>query len=207
MNKQLHLGVSMIGLVMLFGCAVGPDYVKPSAPTPASYKEMKGWKEAQPREGVIRGKWWEMFNDPRLNALEETVNISNQNVAAAEAQFRQARALVQAARAAYFPTLSAGASYTRSRSSSTTVSGSSSSGIVSDYLLSFDASWEPDIWGKVRRSVESGEANAQASAADLESARLSAQAELAQDYFQLQDLDAQKQLLDTAVLLIRDSSS
>jgi NodT family efflux transporter outer membrane factor (OMF) lipoprotein len=188
----------MIGLVMLFGCAVGPDYVKPSAPTPESYKEMKGWKEAQPREGVIRGKWWEMFNDAGLNALEETVNISNQNVAAAEAQFRQARALVQAARAAYFPTLSAGASYTRSRSSSNTVSGGSSSGIVSDYLLSFDASWEPDIWGKVRRSVESGEANAQASAADLESARLSAQAELAQDYFQLQDLDAQKQLLDTA---------
>jgi NodT family efflux transporter outer membrane factor (OMF) lipoprotein len=190
----------MIGVVMLFGCAVGPDYVKPSAPTPTTYKEMKGWKEAQPREDVIRGKWWEMFNDPRLNALEEQVNISNQNVAAAEAQFRQARALVQAARAAYFPTVSAGPSYTRSRSSSNTVSGSSSSGYISDYLLSFDASWEPDIWGKVRRSVESGEANAQASAADLESARLSAQAELAQDYFQLQDLDAQKQLLDTTVI-------
>jgi NodT family efflux transporter outer membrane factor (OMF) lipoprotein len=189
----------MIGLVMLFGCAVGPDYVKPSSPTPESYKEMKGWKEAQPREGVIRGKWWELFNDAGLNALEETVNISNQNVAAAEAQFRQARALVQAARAAYFPTLSAGASYTRSRSSSNTVSGSSSSGIVTDYLLSFDASWEPDIWGKVRRSVEAGEANAQASAADLESARLSAQAELAQDYFQLHALDTQKRLLDEAV--------
>jgi NodT family efflux transporter outer membrane factor (OMF) lipoprotein len=189
----------MIGLVMLFGCAVGPDYVKPSAPTPEAYKEMKGWKEAQPREGVIRGKWWETFNDPGLNALEEQVNISNQNVAAAEAQFRQARALVQAARAAYFPTVSAGPSYTRSRSSSTMVSGSSSSGYISDYLLSFDASWEPDIWGKVRRSVESGEANAQASSADLESARLSAQAELAQDYFQLQALDAQKQLLDTTV--------
>ena len=199
MNKLLHLSVSMIGLVMLFGCAVGPDYVKPSAPTPASYKEMKDWKEAQPREGVIRGKWWEMFNDPGLNALEEQVNISNQNVAAAEAQFRQARALVQASRAAYFPTVSAGPSYTRSRSSSNTVSGSSSSGYISEYLLSFDASWELDIWGKVRRSVESGEANAQASAADLESARLSAQAELAQDYFLLQDLDAQKQLLDTAV--------
>jgi NodT family efflux transporter outer membrane factor (OMF) lipoprotein len=194
------------------GCSVGPDYVKPAASVPVSYKEMDGWKTAQPKDHVIRGKWWELFNDPQLNALEEQVNISNQNVAAAEAQFRQARALVQAARAAYFPVITAGASYTRSRrSSNVTFSGtsagtspniapgSSSTSIITDYSLLADLTWEADIWGKVRRSVEAGEAGAQASAADLESARLSAQAELAQDYFQLRTLDAQKELLDAAV--------
>jgi NodT family efflux transporter outer membrane factor (OMF) lipoprotein len=203
-------GVS--GMIMFMsGCTIGPDYVKPKTAIPASYKEMKGWKAAQPKDHVIRGPWWEIFNDSRLNTLEEQVNISNQNIAVAEAQFRQARALVQAARSAYFPVVTAGASYTRSRRStnaafsgsasgaqSNIASSSSSSSIVTDYLLSLDTTWEPDIWGKIRRSVESGEANARASAADLESARLSAQAELAQDYFQMHALDAQKKLLDTA---------
>ncbi|MGH8710711.1 MAG: efflux transporter outer membrane subunit, partial [Burkholderiales bacterium] len=150
-------------------------------------------------------KWWEAYNDPLLNNLEEQVNISNQNLAQAEAQYRQARALVQSARAGYFPTVSASASESRSRASSSFSSTQLQStnpvtrGITNNYLLTLEAVWEPDLWGRVRRTVESNEASAQASAADLEAVRLSAQAELAQDYIQLRALDTQKQLLDDTV--------
>jgi NodT family efflux transporter outer membrane factor (OMF) lipoprotein len=147
-----------------------------------------------------RGQWWEIFGDPRLNALEEQVVISNQNVQVAEAQFRQARALVQAARAGYFPTASVGVGVTRSKASATLGSQPVAPGALTIYSLPVDVSWEPDIWGKVRRGVESNQASAQASAADLEGVRLSARAELAQDYFQLAALDAQKQLFDATVL-------
>lgn len=201
--------ISISALISLTGCTVGPDYVKPTAETPPSYKESEGagWKVAQPKDDIKRGAWWEIFGDSSLNSLEEQVRISNQNIAAAEAQYRQARALVQGARSAYFPTAAADASFTRSRRGlSGNSTGSSASGAaaktsstVSDFLLSGNASWEPDIWGKVRRSVEASEANAQASAADLESLTLSVQSELAQDYFQLQTLDAQKQLFDATV--------
>ena len=139
-----------------------------------------------------------------MNSLEDKVNVSNQNIKMAEAQFQQARALVMAARSAYFPTIGIGASFTRSSNSTTTTS---NFGIpiqrtnTSDYSLPVSASWEPDIWGKVRRSVESNRANAQASAADLAAAKLSIQTELAQDYFQLRALDAQKKLFDTSVAL------
>ncbi len=151
-------------------------------------------------DDVTRGAWWEIFNDPQLNSLEEQVDISNQNIVVAEAQFRQARALVQAARAAYFPTVTAGPSISRSRSSANLGAGPiTRAGIFSDYLLTGNASWELDIWGKIRRTVEAGKAGAQASAADVETARLIAQAELAQDYFALRTLDAQKQLLDDTV--------
>ncbi len=195
-------GAAAIALVA--GCTVGPDYVKPTATAPAAYKEMSGWKVAQPGDNVIRGAWWEIFGDSGLNTLEERVAVSNQNVAAAEAQFHQARALVEAARAGYFPTVRAGASYSRSRRSSN-VGGGSPAGSVSDYLLPVDASWELDLWGRVRRSVEAGRAGAQASAADLEAIRLSARAELAQNYFQLRSLDAQKRLLEETVLDYRKS--
>jgi NodT family efflux transporter outer membrane factor (OMF) lipoprotein len=189
-------------ILMIFtACTVGPDYVRPTAEVPPSYKELEGWKVAQPRDHLVRGTWWEIFNDPQLNALEEQVNTSNQSVMVAEAQFRQARALVQAARAGYFPTVTVGASFTRSRISSNApgMTGASSTA-TSDYLLLADASWEPDLWGRVRRTVEASKTSAQATAADLESTRLLVQAELAQDYFQLRVLDAQKQLLDTTVI-------
>ena len=192
-------------LVLLTACTVGPDYVRPTVEVPTAFKEMDGWKTAQPRDQELKGKWWEAYDDSLLNSLEEQVNISNQNLAQAEAQYRQARALVQSARAGYFPTLSANASESRSRASSSFSSQQLQStnpvtrGITNNYLLSLDAVWEADLWGRVRRTVESNEASAQASTADLEAARLSAQTELAQDYLQLRALDTQKQLLDDTV--------
>ena len=188
---------------------VGPDYVRPTAITPDAYKEIDGWKVARPKDDVIRGSWWEMFGDPQLNALEPQVSISNQNLAVAEAQYRQAQALVREARAAYFPTATIGIGANRSSASTTTTAtGTNSTGprtTISDYSLPFDVSWELDVWGRIRRTVESNQANAQASAADIESARLSAQAALAQDYFQLRTLDAQKQLLDATVAAFQKS--
>ena len=195
-------------ILLLSACTVGPDYVKPSVETPPAYKEAEGgakWQIAQPKDDVIRGAWWELFNDPQLNALEAQVVISNQNIAVAEAQYRQALALVQAARAGYFPTVGVNGSATRSRTpfisggSSGSSRTSSSARAVNNFLVSGNASWEPDIWGKVRRTVEANEASAQASAADLASIRLSAQTALAQDYFQLCALDAQKKLFAATV--------
>jgi len=187
--KIIFLGIFSL---MAFGCAIGPKYVRPTAQIPKAYKESADWKKAQPKDEIIRGEWWKIFNDPRLNDLEDQVNISNQNIAQAQAQYSQAYALVQAARSSFFPTLGVGASYTRSR----TASGSSGHKTSSQNLLSADVSWELDLWGKIRRTMEANSANAQASKADLENARLSAQAQLAQDYFQLCSLDAQKKLLD-----------
>ena len=187
-------------LTLLTGCAVGPDYIKPTAETPGSYKENADWKVAEPRDNVIKGAWWEIYNDPQLNALEEQVNVTNQNIAAAAAQFRQATALVQASRAGLFPVV--GASVTHSRSSRATGGSGSSSrsrSTTSDFLLTGLVTWELDVWGKIRRTVESSEASAQASNADLEAVRLSMQATLAQDYFQLRALDAQKQLFDVTI--------
>lgn len=207
-------------LALLAACTVGPNYVRPTAEVPAAYKEMEGWKVAEPKDHLVHGAWWEIFNDPELNGLEEQVNISNQNVAIAEAQFRQARALVQVARAGYFPTATIGASFTRSLGSSS-VGGSTSSSTRSgtsskppskssdtststsphsNFLLPASVSWEPDLWGRIRRTVEASRASAQASAADLEGVRLLVQAELAQDYFQLRTLDAQKQLLEATAI-------
>ncbi len=197
---------SFMAFLSLTSCTVGPNYVKPTTEVPPSYKEIDGWKKAEPKDETLKGAWWEIFNDPQLNMLEEQVNISNQNIAAAEAQFRQARALVQSARAGYFPTVTTGASFVRSRRPATAGGGALfSAGIISDFLLPVNASWEPDIWGKVRRSVESARAGAEASAADLEAVRLSARAELAQDYFQLRELDAERKLLDETVTAFQKS--
>ncbi len=190
-------------LALLTACTVGPNYVRPTTEVPGTYKEMEGWKVAQPEDRHIRGTWWEIFNSPELNALEEQANLSNQSVKVAEAQFRQARALIQVVRSAYFPTVTVGASYARSRASANLGGATGTTGVspkaTSDYLLLADASWEPDLWGRVRRAVESSKASAQATGADLESARLLVQAELAQDYFLLRVLDAQKQLLEATV--------
>ena len=181
---------------LLAGCMVGPDYVRPSMETPAAYKEGGAWKPAEPRDDVSRGKWWEIFGDPQLNALEERVQISNQNVLAAEAQYRQAQAIVQQARAGLFPTLGGTASTSRSQSPNLANRPVNSTAPVNNYTLSLDATWEIDLWGRVRRQLEASEANAQASAADLETVRLAAQAQLAQSYFLLRVADAQKKLLD-----------
>lgn len=205
----------ILGMLSFFGgCAAGPDYIRPDSEAPASYKEIEGWKVAQPRDNLIRGAWWEIFNDPYLNGLEEEVNISNQNIAVAEARLRQARALIGIARAGSFPTVTIGTSYTRSFNSSGTggsargspstpgplTSGRSNVAIVSDYVLPGAVSWEPDLWGRIRRAVESSRASAEAGEADLEATRLLVQAELAQNYFQLRTLDAQRHLVDTTVI-------
>lgn len=193
-------------LPLLASCAAGPDYVRPNVTTPAAYKEAGDWKPAQPADHLERGKWWQAFGDAALDALEEQVDISNQNIKAAEARYRQAQAAVQGSRAGYYPTVTGTAGATRSHSASgsrTTGSG----GTYTDYSLSLNAAWEADVWGKVRRAVEAGEAGAQASAADLAAARLSARASLAQDYFQLRIADAQKTLLDQTVAAYRRSQA
>jgi NodT family efflux transporter outer membrane factor (OMF) lipoprotein len=190
-------------------CTVGPAYRKPPAPVPAAFKEQppSDWKPAQPRDAVARGKWWEAFGDPQLNALEEQVSVSNQSVAQAEAQYRGARALAQQARAGLLPTITAGASATRSHGgagrsggAAATTGGTTPTGTTTTlYQVPVDLSYELDVWGRVRRTIESNVASAQASAADLETIRLTLQAELAIDYFQLHGFDAQRQLLDSTV--------
>jgi NodT family efflux transporter outer membrane factor (OMF) lipoprotein len=186
---------------LLGGCAVGPDYVRPSTAVPDAFKESKDWKVAAPGDAELGGRWWEIYHDALLDALIAQIDISNQNLAQAEAQYREAVALVQSARAGYYPTLGADASATKSMSSSnrSSTTGSTTSTATTAYALSANASWEPDLWGKVQRTVESNQATAQATAGDLQAARLSAQGALAQDYWQLRILDAQKVLLQDTV--------
>ena len=194
-------------LLLAAGCTVGPDYVRPAAVAsmPATFKEQKGWKLAQPADGSMGERWWELYHDPVLNSLEAQVAISNLTIATAEAQFRQARALVQSAKAGYYPTLSIGAAAVRSQKSGNlgAAKGTTSSAPSSDFQLPLDATWELDLWGRIRRGVEANQAGAQASAADLAAATLSAQAALAGDYFQLRILDAQKQLLEATASAYR----
>lgn len=183
-------------LALLAACTLGPDYVRPATPAaPVAFKEMKDWKPAQPNELAANGKWWEMFNDQQLNALVEQVDISNQNLAEAEANFRKAMALVQTARADLYPTLALNAGKTRSA----TYTAAGKATTKDTYTMSLNAAWEIDVWGRVRRNVESNEASAQASAADLAATRLSAQAQLAQNYLQLRVTDAQQKLLEDTV--------
>jgi NodT family efflux transporter outer membrane factor (OMF) lipoprotein len=176
--------------------------------SPSAYKEAVPFKEAVPRDQEPRGKWWEVFKDPKLDALMAQVEINNQTVKAAEARVREARALTQAARAALFPLVSASASATRSGSgagsgiainNSVGTIGNQGGGVRNNYNVSLDASWEVDLWGRIRRTIEAGEATAQASVADLESAKLVAQAQLAEDYFLLRVQDAQIRLLNDTV--------
>ena len=188
-----------LAMTILSGCAVGPRYSRPQAPSAPEYKETPpNWKQAQPADQIARGKWWEVFQDPQLNALEEQVSISNQTLKAALAQFQQARALLRLNRADLYPTVTAGASALRNRLSRTRPL----TGAVTNYtdlVLPADLTYEADVFGRVRRTVEATRANAQASAADLESVSLSVHAELAADYFQLRTLDAEEQLLSTTV--------
>jgi NodT family efflux transporter outer membrane factor (OMF) lipoprotein len=194
----------VVASLILGACSVGPDYVKPTVETPAAYKEGNGWKTAQPGDTLLKTKWWELFNDPDLNRLEEQIAISNQNVAQAAARFRQARALVEGAKAAYYPSLTVGASATRSMASANAGRSLGAQGAIqSDFQLPVNLSWEIDVWGRIGRSVEASKAGLQASAADLAAAELSAQAELASDYMQLRSLDAQKQYLDDTITYYR----
>ena len=194
-TNQTKLIASALLMTLLTACAVGPDYVRPSVETPASFKESAGWKMAEPRDQEIRGKWWEIYNDPLLNSLEEQVSISNQNLAQAEARYRQASALVQEARASYFPTVTGNASIGRGNRGGTNAITST----TDSHSLSASVNWELDLWGRVRRTVEANQASAQASAADLEATRLSTQAQLAQSYFQLRTVDTQQELFDRTV--------
>jgi NodT family efflux transporter outer membrane factor (OMF) lipoprotein len=192
------------GALLAVGCTVGPDYVRPKVDTPPAFKESEGWKVAQPRDDAPRDRWWEVFNDPLLSELIAKIDIDNQNIKLAEANLRQARALTDQARSAYFPTVAANASATRgaaSGGSGRTIGTTTGTAPVANlYNVSLDATWELDLWGRVRRNVESGEASEQASAADLGAARLSAQAQLATDYLLLRVQDADIELLrNTAV--------
>ena len=201
--KRSKIWCAVIGVALLGGCAIGPDYQRPVVETPVAFKETANWKIAEPRDEMARGKWWKIFGDSDLDALIEQVNISNQSLKAAEARYRQATALTQSARSSYFPTVSANASSTRSRGAAARSNGNNEA--VTNYNLNLSAGWELDLWGRIRRTVEANDANAQASAADLESARLSLQSELATNYFQLRVNDAQKQLFADTILAFEKS--
>ncbi|MFM0189298.1 efflux transporter outer membrane subunit [Paraburkholderia nemoris] len=201
--RALTIAVAVALATVLAGCVVGPDYKRPAAEIPASYKEAApGWKVAQPADQHDRGDWWTIYQDPQLNALEDQLNASNQTIAQFAAAYRQARALVGEARAAYFPTIGASAGATRSGNGSSSGGNStvsSRSGVSNSFNVQLDASWEPDLWGSVTRSVNSQKAGQQGAAADLANARLSAQATLAQTYFSLRALDSTQKLLDDTV--------
>jgi len=202
-SRRKHGTWIICAIAGLFGCSVGPNYVRPPVETPLAYKEAEGWKQAEPRDERPRGNWWEAFNDPQLNTLVTQVAITNQTIKAAEARVREARALTDAARAAFFPIVTANASATRSSSRGGTIVGgsvASGGGVRNNYNVTLDVNWEIDLWGRVRRTVEASEATAEASVADLESAKLSAQAQLAEDYFLLRVQDAQIRLLNDTVV-------
>ncbi|HEX4044418.1 MAG TPA: efflux transporter outer membrane subunit [Gammaproteobacteria bacterium] len=218
----------VIGITLLLSaCMVGPDYRRPTAVVPTQYKEAKGkktivsantarykdWKIAEPRDDAPRGEWWKIFNDPILNQLEEQLMLANQTIINADANYRQARALVDEARAGFFPIVTGSVTVTRQRRGQgstefVSAGGSSSSGtavtgggsrLSTTNTLFLEASWEPDIWGSVRRAVEASQAGAEANAALLGATQLSAQATLAQTYFELRGIDADQKLLNDTV--------
>src|SRR6202046_1464483 len=190
-----------LAIFLLGGCTVGPNYVRPKADVPADYKESNDWKVAQPSAEAIKGKWWEVYRDSQLNSLEEKIDVSNQSLKSAQAQFLQARAAVRISRSFLFPTVTANPQIARERfSQNRPLAVSESTQTFNDFQVpGIDASYELDVWGRVRRTVEQSRSEAQATAADLASVGLSLHAELALDYFQLRGLDAQIQLLTSTV--------
>ena len=225
--QRLKKALIVTAILLPTSCAVGPDYVRPPVATPSKFKEAKDkkiidaakkqhWKIAEPKDHFSRGEWWRIFNDKKLNALETQLNNSNQTVLTAAANYRQAKALVDEARASFFPTLSGSLSLSRqkgsgsssfiSNSSTGTTStgvattGSAGSQVFSSHSWLLDATWEPDIWGLVRRTVEASQAGADASGALLDATRLSAQGSLAQFYFELRALDSDQKFLDSTVI-------
>jgi NodT family efflux transporter outer membrane factor (OMF) lipoprotein len=223
MNKlrlKTLLGATITAL-LLAGCTVGPKYQTPAAtvqPPPASYKESPtqfpdsgDWTVAQPQDAMLHGKWWEIYNDPELNALEEQLNINNQNIKQAFENFMEARALVAQARSQLFPTVGTTPSYQRSRASANVGNAASSSGSGGSgstttpnlqsqiFSLPVAASWEPDLWGKVRNTIHEAQYNAQLSAADLENEKLTEQASLAMFFFELRGQDALQKIFDETI--------
>jgi NodT family efflux transporter outer membrane factor (OMF) lipoprotein len=206
-----------VAALALDACSVAPTYQKPLVEPPAAYKE---WKAAEPGDDTVRDAWWQVFGDPELCALEDKLNASNQNIATAMGNFLAARALVKQARTQYLPKITTTPSITALRApfgstgSSTATSGSTAaasattsvaSGTLAEFALPFDASWTPDLWGRVRNTVLVNAFGAQASAADLENIRLTMQAELAVDFYELRAQDALQQLFDATVRAYRDS--
>jgi len=179
--------------LVIAGCAIGPNYSKPETEVPAQYKEAGDWIVAQPNDAAPKGKWWAAFNDPVLDTLISQVEVSNQTLKSAEARYRQARAQVASARSGLFPTLGGSANASRSRAAG------------QSYQVAIDARWEIDVWGRIRRLIEAARAGEEASAADLEAAKLSLQAELATNYFQLRVTDTQRELLDDTVAAFQKS--
>ena len=201
-RQTLWLGPLLAMAVLQFaGCTVGPKYHPPAIQAPPAYKEVGDWKPAQPNDQNLGGSWWTIFQDPQLDALEQQINVGNQNLKAAEAQFRQARAALRYSRADYYPTVAAAPSATRERVSGRRPPPSSVfDGITyNDFVVPFDVSYQADVWGRVRKNVESYREQAQASAADLATVNLSMHADLAIDYFQARSLDAEEQLLNSTV--------
>jgi NodT family efflux transporter outer membrane factor (OMF) lipoprotein len=195
---------------LLAGCNVGPKYLPPTATAPAAFKESPtqfsdsdGWAVAQPKDATLRGKWWEIYNDPELNSLEDQLNAGNQNIRQAFENFMQARALVREARSQYFPTVGVGGSYTRSQASSNvgsaTGTGTATGQQTQVFSFPADVSWEPDLWDKVRNTVRASQYTAQLTAADLENERLTEQASLAEYFFEIRGQDALQQILDETV--------
>jgi len=211
LRGQASAWVLLLAL-LLPGCAVGPDYSREPAPVPTTYKELKGWKHATPSDDLARGNWWAPFRDPRLDTLLREVEISNQTVAATAAAYEQSRAIITEAQSALFPTATAGYGVTRTRTGALAgTTGGSAVGFglgtryTTQYTAPINGSWDLDVWGKVRRTIEADTSLAQASAADLDNAKLSAQAQLATAYFNLLAADSLRDLLHRAAAQYRET--
>jgi NodT family efflux transporter outer membrane factor (OMF) lipoprotein len=215
-DRIATLALLVFTFLGLLGCNVGPKYIRPAVPAPSAFKESRPqqapdgtvWKPAQPQDAVLRGKWWEIYQEPELNALEEKLNISNQNIARAFENFMAARAQVQQARSNYYPTVTVGASYARNRTSQSQTNASvlsKGNPNSNTFNLPFDVAWEPDLWGRVRNSVRQSANAAQVTAADLENQKLTEQANLAIFYFEMRGQDALEELLRKTVEVDRQS--
>lgn len=203
------IGLVTACAIVASGCVIGPKYTKPATPAPPAYKERAGavdtgeWKAAQPADAAARGAWWEAFGDESLNELEGRLNVTNQTIAAAVANVQVAKAMVREARSQYFPAVTANSSITNARIA--TGFGETFGRVFTAYLLTFDSSWEPDFWGRIRNTVAASRFGFQVSVADLENVRLSAQAELAADYWALRQQDVLIQVLNAAVIAYQEA--
>ncbi len=208
MNTRAIAAVAIAAAALLAGCSVGPRYTKPPAAVPPAYretppdqfKEGAGWKTAQPADAHLRTSWWHLFNSPELDSLETQITVSNQTLKAAEARYRQSRSLIQAARSGLFPTVGTFPGVTGNQLSAGRALPTPNASPYADMTMPADVSYEADVWGRVRHSINAAKEEAQATAADLETIRLSLHAELAVDYFELRALDAQKKLLDDTLV-------
>jgi NodT family efflux transporter outer membrane factor (OMF) lipoprotein len=195
----LPLASALASALLLGACAVGPDYQRPATVDVSRFKEAEGWVPAAPADGIARGPWWSLFDDPVLDQLAARVEVSNQNVAAAVAAYAQARTVVREQRAALFPVVTLDGGGNRARSGSSSSASGGASRVGNSFQASIGASWEPDVWGRLRRSADSASANAEASEADLAAARLSSQGELATNYLTFRQVDAQQALIASTI--------